>query len=407
MKKLALLLVLFMSGSDAVFSQDFRPGYIVTNDTDTTRGLVAYEEGAQVYQSCNFKASENGATTVYSPTDIKGYGFENDKIFESREVSVTDEPATKTFVEVIVRGAVSLFKAGRIFWINKNGDDLQKLVNTAESGMVRGTAVIKYGNEHIHVLTALMSDCPGLQRRIEKIQLAERPLTILVSDYNQCRGEPVLIYKSSKPWTKVVAGITLGVNLSMLSFESDVPDHYLTGKFEVSATPAVGLSADVSFPRFSERLAFHAELTYLSTKYNSYKADFYTLVSVRNYTSIAIDQLKLPLGFRYQFPIGNLMPYVSAGISQTLHLSKGSVWTKEVESKYIVQTFQDEAIAINDSQHGIWGGLGVTKAFDRFDAAIGVTYEETRGIVGSVFDINKSTTSKVGNIQVSIAIKTK
>lgn len=408
MKKLVLILASVSLSTTSFCQSDFRKGYIVTNNADTLRGLIAYEEGAQAYRSCTFKASEEGANTTYTPAEIKVYGFEHDKVFESHELRETDEPAEKLFLEVIARGLVSLFKADKVFWVNKNGEELHKLVNSSESGIIGGTAVIRYGNEHVRVLNMLLSDCPELRSRIPKIQLAERPLTNLVSDYNRCKGVPVVVYKSAKPWTKVVGGIILGANLSSIAFESDLPDQYLTGSFELSKTPAIGLSVEASSPRISERFGFHTDLTYLTTRYYSYKADRYDNTILRNYTTITIEQLKLPLGVIYHFAHRNITPYICAGMSYTFHLSKSSKWVLEVESDKVVQTFQSEALKINNNQHGIWGGFGVTKSISsRFDASVGVRYEETKGIVGSVFDINKSTTSKVGNIQILITVITK
>ena len=210
-----LLSVLFISLSQLIFGQtDFRPGYVVTHDADTLHGLVDYNEGPNAYRICTFKTSKDDQSITYKPDQISSYGFVGDKLFTSRQITMPDKTSEHVFLEVILKGLVSLYKFNTIFWIDKAGQQLSYLTNESELTTIEGQRFARSSNQHIATLNMFLFDCIELRPRIERIQLHERQLSKLVHDYNKCQGVAVVNYKIKKPWTKFTAGLTSGGHIS-------------------------------------------------------------------------------------------------------------------------------------------------------------------------------------------------
>lgn len=407
MKRLILLITLICTAEFGFSQTDFRKGYVITIANDTLLGLVDYREKAKAYKSCDFKVSKGQNTITYEPGNVIGYGFENDKFFQSREISIKNQPSQVVFLEVVVRGLVSLYKFEDTYFIEKGNAGLQQLTNETSEVFIEGKRVMKNTNQYIGIINILVFDCVEIRERVQKIELAERALTNLIEDYNRCKGEPSITFKAKKPWTKAIIGVTGGLNISQLNFNANPGYEHLAGDFEVSKSPMIGVSFDILSPRLSERISFHSDLLYLTSKYYNYTL-YNNFSSVeRNYVTIELQQLKVPIGIRYTFPKREFTPYVNAGISSTIHLSSNSKWVQEVESNSVVNTNESEALVIKNKQFGLWGGCGVLKSVsNKLYVFFELRYEQTDGIVPFTVD-SQELNSKISNFQILIGIRTK
>lgn len=404
-----IVLIISVCIAEFSFSQtDYRSGYVITNARDTLFGLVDYREGVKAYQSCDFKNSKEQTSITYEPGDIIGYGFENDKIFESREILIKDQPSRIVFFEVIVRGLASLYKFEEMYFVNKSDSGLHVLNNEIKEVFIDGKRVLKRTNQHIGTLNIFLFDCAEIRARIQKIRLDEKELTNLIEDYNGCKGISSTTFKAKKPWVKVIVGVEGGINISKLNFDTSPGYEHLTGDFEVSNSPMIGVSLDILSPRISERISFHGDILYLTSRYYNYSVFNNSFSSNRNYVTVELQQIKIPIGFRYTFPKRNFTPYFNMGISSTIHLSSNSKWVQELESNSVVLTYNNEALTIKQNQLGLWGGLGVLKSINnKLMAFIELRYEQTDGISHNSFDIQADLKSKISNFQVIIGIRTK
>jgi hypothetical protein len=230
----------------------------------------------------------------------------------------------------------------------------------------------------------------------------------LVEDYNRCRGEPSTTFKAKKPWTKAIVGVIGGLNVSQLEFKPNVGFEHLTGSFEISKSPMVGISLDILSPRFSERFSFHGNAFYFTSKYYSYTLISSDASTKRNYVTIELQQIKIPIVFRYTFPERNFTPYFNIGISSTVHLNSSSDWIQEVESNNVVETFKNEALSIKKNQLGIWGGLGVIRSINNnLNVFVELRYEQTDGVSQNSIQPHADLQSAIANFQVLIGIRTK
>ena len=111
------------------FSQgDFRKGYMVKSTGDTIFGFVQYRDGHRANRNCSF--SENGKETIAisSPKTSKlricqWQSFRNEK---SQYRGGNQEAC---FLEIKIRGQVSLFKYEKFLFVQGNTDSLRRLSN--------------------------------------------------------------------------------------------------------------------------------------------------------------------------------------------------------------------------------------------------------------------------------------
>jgi hypothetical protein len=300
-----------------------------------------------------------------------------------------------------------LYKFEGSYFIEKGKDGLQQLTNETREVYVDGKKVLKNTNQYISTINMLVFECVEIRTKIQKARLEERSLTNLIEDYNRCKGESSVTFKAKRPWTKTIIGVTAGLNISQLNFNGHPAYDHLAGDFEGSRSPLIGFSFDILSPRLNERVSFHGDLLYLTSKYYSYTLYSSNSYVERNYVSIELQQLKVPVGFRYTFARREVTPYINAGISFTIHLGSNSKWVQEVASNRVVSTYENEALAIENRQFGLWGGCGVMKSINKkLNAFVELRYEQTDGIVQFSVD-SQGLDSKIPNFQVLIGVRTK
>jgi Outer membrane protein beta-barrel domain len=406
MKKL-LSLILLVSIAEFSFSQtDYRNGYVITNVYDTLFGLVDYREKTKAHKSCNFKVSKDQNVVSYEPGSIFGYGFKNDRFFQSKEISIKNQASQIVFLEVIVKGLVSLYKFEDTYFVEKNNDGIQQLKNETKEVLIYDSKYSKKTNQHISTLNMLLYDCVEIKTEVQKVKLGERLLGTLIENYNRCKGQSSTTFKAKKPWSKAIIGLTGGLNFSQLKFDANSGYEHLAGDLEISKSPVIGLSLDILSPRLSERISFHGDLLYSNSKYYNYTLYSSSSAVERNYVTIELQQLKVPIGIRYTFPEREFIPYFNAGIVSTIHLSSNSKWVQEIESNSIVKTRENEALVIKNKQFGLWGGLGVLKSVNnKFDAFLELRYEQTNGI--APFSVDLQGVNSITNFKILIGIRTK
>jgi hypothetical protein len=407
----AVLLAIVLSLPNLCFSQsDFRKGYIITNKQDTVFGLINYKENTRAHKYCDFKESETKHITTYEPDQIAGYGFVGDSFFESRTIDEQDKSLKRAFLEVLVKGQASLYKLNGVYWIEKDGHGFHKLTNeTIETETVEGRTVARSTNKHIATLNTLFFDCEELRSRIKNASLTAKSLSTITEEYNKCKGSPGKVFKANKHWIKASIGVAGGLNASRLAIKTTSRDHeQLTGTFETTFSPIVGLPFDLSSPRITERLSFNGAVFYSNSKYNRSTSIDERNYSETNYINIEIKELKIPFGMRYTFQIGKLRPYGMIGVSTTIHLNSNSIWIREITTYDVVKKFVQEPLLIKENQFGFWGGAGIERPMGKkLNAFIELRYEITNGITPFMIDVNNTLESRITNFQILLGIKTR
>jgi len=377
-----LLISSFLLNTIIAFSQaDFRVGYVVLQSGDSIKGDVKYTDITTSYIKCVFRTIDDKQVS-YTPDQIRSYGYVNDKVFLSMAIMINNE-STLVFVEELVRGILGLYKFEDRYWIKRSEEEFFELMDVEKEVTVKGNTMLKRSREYRGQINMLMYDCIELKSRIERLNLYEKEVTLLVEDYNRCKGSSSTTFKASKPWVKTVARIQAGLNLSLLNVDNSQPG-YLSGQYDLSLSLMAGLGFDFSFPRVvNEGLSLRVEAIYNTSNYSKTINEF-------NQMTASINQIKVPLGLRYSFTERKVTPFIMGGVSYGFHI--------ESEAAYVsgaTRLVLNEVLASN--QFGLWFSTGFNKSISKkINGSLELRYERTNGIF-----INGST---LNNIQLVLGI---
>lgn len=362
--KLGLSFIVFLFAIPICFAQgDFRNGYIITLEKDTIQGQLEYRSNARNYESCLFKSSEG--EVEYHSEQILGFRYENDKFFSSRIVM-------GTFVEVLVLGDISLYKADSKFIVEKDSAyyDLQSEVQMVEIDGIKGAKDV---SKWRGILTYLISDClknPGAI--VENTRLEEMSLIRLIVKYNKCQGNSYTDFQASQPWFSYWYGATAGINRSEIVSEV-LPEVIYLDESYTSIDPFFGVVGEVFSPRFIENMSLQGELHFLRSTYSSLKE-----VSVPpgiHDTFITLNTISLPLSLKYYIKGEKYRLYIQGGINFDFQVSSRARVRSEFFRRNVVSTAPEgRAFNIGSSQVGLWGGVGVMRAYSDFKGELAVRF---------------------------------
>ena len=382
MKKIINLSVLIvtLTISHGFTQSDLRPGFVITNKMDTIYGSINYHEGPQQFKSCEFVRINSEEVTRYTPSEIKGYRFENDKYFESKEI--IDEKSgvrNKIFMEVLVKGTATLFKSLKsTYYIEKGDSAFYRLSNDVNEVLIDGKIYYKNSLQYIKIMNFLFSDCGDLSLKIQNIKFEQKDLTKLIEQYNECGGGKSVSFKANKPWTKLDLGVLFGMAHSSIKVEKVPGDFIYLADSYSSVDPLFGIVLGISSPRIAERIALQTELHFIKTSY-------YSLVEISDFantayfdTYIDISTVSLPISIKYYFLGRKLSFFFQGGINFDFNISTNTEVIGELvrvaANGYTVETVEGEAFEINKSQLGYWGGIGIIKRLSNFNVSADVRY---------------------------------
>lgn len=366
---LSSLLILF-SGTQLLGQSRMKEGFIVTNQNDTIEGQVASRSNAKNYKSCLFQNEDR--SDEYTSSQIKGFGYLNDKFFISNVVN-------SHFVEALVIGEISLYKFEESFYLEKS-QSLYKLDSKDLLIEVDGRLTTQKDNKWKEPIYSSIVDCLSEAEDLaSKLSFSEKALTKLVAKYNHCKSDNSVILKESKSWTEVEIGASIGLLRSNVSITNDQVGSpvFLADSYKATG-PVFGLLMIMSFPRIYQGVALQSELQYIK----SYYSELVSIKFLTEYhdTSIELSTLSVPLAFRYSFPErdNGLSLSLQGGLNYDYHLKAKTERLSERISGNVVSTFpKAPAFEVNKSQLGFLAGLDILKSFDKFRGGISLRYVRT------------------------------
>lgn len=233
-----LFITLFFTAAQA---QRFEPGYIVSNGGDTTRGFVSEKSLIRGYSKVVFKATKDGTSTSYLPTDIAGFGGGIDVFTSVRD----PQQGRRIFVRELVSGPVRLFKHDhRTFSVFSD--------TAATAQLLRNKNFLRFYSRN----------CPDFSDRILRVKNSEESHVAFFEDLYKCLGISTRVnlrpIKPKYSFVSAEAGygfMTFGYNRSL----SGRFFGYIN--FEPSSAPVVGASLHY-FPatRYLQNFSFQFNL---------------------------------------------------------------------------------------------------------------------------------------------------
>jgi len=362
-KQFSLLLFWSVLSTFAFAQHDFRPGYVITLDSDTISGEVEYRLSSRNYQSCNFR--QNGNLLEYNATQIKGYGFLNDRAYKSGVVD-------RAFVEVLVSGGLSLYRHGDIFFMEKDNSELHKFETTTKEKTVNGKVSVGEDVRWKGVVSYLTNDCLQDQNQIARLRINELMLTRLVVDYNECRKTPFHAYKADKPWIKFDFGVFLGVHMSGLNVRAPSFYTYLKKRYD-STDPFAAAVVAISSPRAFDRFALQTGIEFSKSEYSG--LIHWKVVPRRNdKTFVSLNAVSIPLALRYEIPLNHYSVQVYGGIKADFYLNSEARLIRETIWESWVDTEESDAFVVKKLGVGYMGGLSFLRSFGKVNAGVGARY---------------------------------
>ena len=376
MKKITLILCLCTSIS--LFSQtDFRIGYIINIEGQKIDGYVNYKENSSIYEYCEFKRNLDDETIKYTPSSIKGYGFNKDKFFLSKNINSDLNQQRKMFLEVIISGIATLYKSTGTYYLEKEGV-FKELNNEIVEYTQNDNVFRRPSKKYIGLLKVYFNDCEKIKRRVDATNYGEKSLGRIVNSYNECKGQKSIVYKEEKTWFNASFGAVVGISSSSLNYiHKSTEVLYFTEKSNSSISYLFGGFAELNSPRISEKISFYTGIFFSSNNFNtnmkSSNSSFNFISEVRT----NLKQLKIPIGVRYTFPEKNFTPYFTFGISNYTNISSTTNWIRESEINNVVsisnKKYETGSLAV-----GYFGSIGIKKIITKkMSGFIDLVYENS------------------------------
>ena len=291
---IALVLMLFTYfGSQA--ESDFREGFIININNDTTYGFINYEGLFQNARVCHFKKDETSKIQVYFPKDLTAYRFTDSRYFQSIPINTGTETEI-LFLECLIQGKVDIyrcyFEGMSHFYARKENGPLRELRDEKKTVLIDGTSYIKDSKEYIGVLKTFFAESPDIIKRVDNMYLTQKSLVGMAHDFHYATctdGDCIIFEKSLRPKNhRFQFGASTGINA--YQFKALESPRYLDvswEQYEFSKVvyPSIGLFIRKNLPSIHDRIFIQYEAQWGQDKllgkafdYTVYLRDHYTCI---------------------------------------------------------------------------------------------------------------------------------
>jgi hypothetical protein len=345
----------------STLSGQFKPGYIIGNDNDTTYGYIKYEGSALNCDHCRFMSMPDSTEHVYSPGEIKAFRFEGSKYFMTATIKENNE-SKKVFMEWLIKGRASILSYNslnmktRFFFLPEN-DTLTELVNTTKTIMRKDeqsthTQDILYEhsqNEYIGTLLYYLRDCPSITNNIQTTALSSGSLIKIAKKYQEktCPGTECVLFEDKDRALRVEAGASLSYMFSQLRLNNGLSENA-----PLISSPGFGIAVHLSnLPLLSPKFSFSTRMDYYSLTY-TYDTNLYYITDNR---ICSIKYLRIPWQINYTFSYKKFSPYIAIGVSTNMRFGYKE-YDKDLVDFVSYHFHYDQGMS--DFQMGLNAGLG-------------------------------------------------
>ena len=322
MKKMIIFALLAFSATAATAQTNPKPGFIITNDGDTVRGVIDFRTNERLSRQCDFWADGGGGGVTYKPGDIEGFRFDNNgKYFVTRRLNLDGEPKLY-FAEFMVQGKMNLYcvadKYNEYFFFEREDGETAQLTNRSfiSSSLQdvqdhKKEARTQYGKVKI-----LLQDSRAAIDDMNDMDMSRKKLVSVVRDYHNdvCTdGSSCIVYEYKEKSDRLKIRFKAFAGYAYYSHESTdkqdlgVDDNYSGGTFEI------GVGVEAAIERMMKGGSVEARLAY------SPKTTFEHDVMVpggqgASHTAYEKGRWTFSLGLVKSFGKGKILPIVRGGV---------------------------------------------------------------------------------------------
>ena len=360
---------------------DWKSGYIITNELDTIQGLIDHRDSNSLTKACFFRSDEESETTSYAPEDLYGFHLSDGRLYVSKSVEIDGE-TNKLFLEYLLNGIASIYHIQLLrshYFLEKDGT-LYELKNSEVIRERNGKTFANYKKEYIGVLKALLQDSPE-KLNVDGTLLLSKPLIKLAKEYHEsvCDYE-CIIYKRSKKTGNLYLGVHAGSSWNSLNLGGTTYSDFSRGltfglKFGYQSfnfLENLGVYTGINFEKtftYTFPAANSAEVRGITNSgaYIDYQEERYYF---RNGTiryglvgeldelkaDIDLEKLTIPVVFTYRLNNGSIKPYIGIGMINEFTLAQNDDFRYQYTYSSLGQTISNYAIGfigIVGAQHEI------------------------------------------------------
>lgn len=304
MKNLVFLLFVIGSLSGTAQSQ-FTPGYIVTAEGDTIRGLIYERSDAEMSRRIIFKISEDEKIQKYNLKTLSAFGFDSGREFEKRLLLPkpgNEVDTTFIFAKNLLRGNIDLFAARHnqkrkpdLFLDNNSGN---ASIQIYRSGVAKSSSLDEFLETFINEPNTLPNPL-GLKFK-------EKRLLRSIAVHNKTMGEqfPDSVYKENieHNWD-LIAGLPVDYSREAVHFRAAI----YFNRTNIERTPSFSYLAGIIYHHWERK-----DMPILGTQQYGEMNTKWQMINL------------MPLGIRFHGYSGNFRPYGYIGIGAAL------IWQTDV-----------------------------------------------------------------------------
>lgn len=328
---------LFIS-TGVIAQENFSPGYIISLQGDTLKGLIDYRNWVINPKKVSFKEEEKMDLVEYTPLEINQFAV-LDEIYESAIVE-KEESNYKTsdlkydkelilrkdtvFLQTMIQGPKSLYflksqYGNPQFYIKQEGRFVL-LVYKRYLKKENGKKMIVENQKFLGQLIHYLQDCSSIQSKIKNTEYRQKSIESLFVSYYKC-SESSFAFQKKTEKVSFKTGLFVGISSTSLEFNGNYDKYPLSSsEYPSSMNFTTSLFLDILPPRNNKKWSVRNEILFTSYKTEgSYKDATF----VGGWNSTVINKfeyayLKLNNLIRFAFPVKSLSFVASTGLSNGL-----------------------------------------------------------------------------------------
>lgn len=326
-----LLLVSFLNVSNSYCQNQ---NNYIQNDTMITVG-VEFVSKSDISNAKYIEVQEFEKIVRYTPAELTEYGFDDGRVYESRNITV-DNNVKKVFLERVVSGKLILYRYinedQEIFYLSENARNLVDLENSKEK------------------LARFLKDCKFIEDWLKLSKFNKKSLKTLIENYNDCK--PRLF-----PFTKI--GLIVGRSQNQLISGANFT-YNLYDDIQLSTSSflfGVYFDTPLAMSNYSFVLGLNFQKSGYSSRVTNENTEFDVLL---NHNSV-----RLPFFLRYRIDKTGFRPFFNIGGNLKYNfVNKSSVYESNKVGGTIVIDKKDSVSPISDYLYGYSIGGGIEYNLD-------------------------------------------
>lgn len=329
---------IFLFQNISLAQDNYRKGYIITNENDTIYGLLQTRSSRLAGKQCIYKQNEDAVAIRYLPDQIAGYRFDEGKYFISKTITQFRQEQ-KVFLEFLIKGKANIYSLddneGSRFFIETEKDGFIEL-SEPEKTITTDSGTFYISKKYRGKLMAIMADYPQLVPVVNETDLQPKPLIHLSKEYQNlvCPTEECTVFEKRFKPIKVGISVHGGAVIKNLNMGgrivSDNGVGYCVGasiRFRnilysnerISLETGINLIKNNTFTfksaesnTQSEKVIYDNKVYYINKFSQVYISDNYIKVKSLE-TETEISTITLPIIVHYSFLSKKLKPGIGIG----------------------------------------------------------------------------------------------